>query len=283
MRLERNVAPEKCCRHVDISVECSTSGSPNDVIYMLKMRESAGIQLAHYNTVHSGDTTGLGYTMKNYAMARQQGFTLVEIAIVLVIIGLLLGGVLKGQELINSAKVKNMATDFRNVPVFIYGYQDKFKRLPGDDDAAMTNVGASANGNRSGVIDGAWNSETVGNESVLFWEHVRKANLAAGATDFSTAALIKANAPTNADGGRIGLSGVMPIKDMVGGSYYLCSDSIDGKFARQLDLTLDDGVSNKGSMQGIAQAAGGASTADGTAVASASYTDGTRYTVCMTF
>jgi prepilin-type N-terminal cleavage/methylation domain-containing protein len=56
--------------------------------------------------------------------SRQAGFTLVEIAIVLVIIGLLLGGVLKGQELINSAKVKNFATDFRNIPLFIYGYQD---------------------------------------------------------------------------------------------------------------------------------------------------------------
>ena len=39
----------------------------------------------------------------------QSGFTLIEIAIVLVIIGLLLGGVLKGQELINSSKVKNLA------------------------------------------------------------------------------------------------------------------------------------------------------------------------------
>ena len=42
-------------------------------------------------------------------MKKQSGFTLIELAIVLVIIGLLLGGVLKGQELINSAKVKNMA------------------------------------------------------------------------------------------------------------------------------------------------------------------------------
>ncbi|MBC7697144.1 MAG: prepilin-type N-terminal cleavage/methylation domain-containing protein, partial [Bacteroidia bacterium] len=41
---------------------------------------------------------------------QQTGFTLIELAIVLVIIGLLLGGVLKGQELINSAKVKNMAS-----------------------------------------------------------------------------------------------------------------------------------------------------------------------------
>ena len=66
----------------------------------------------------------------------QSGFTLIEIAIVLVIIGLLLGGVLKGQELINSAKVKNLANDFKNIPVFIYGYQDKYKALPGDQTQA---------------------------------------------------------------------------------------------------------------------------------------------------
>ena len=58
-------------------------------------------------------------------MKKQTGFTLIELAIVLVIIGLLLGGVLRGQELINSAKVKNLAADFRNIPVYIYGYQDK--------------------------------------------------------------------------------------------------------------------------------------------------------------
>ena len=79
--------------------------------------------------------------------SRQAGFTLVEIAIVLVIIGLLLGGVLKGQELINSAKVKNFATDFRNIPLFIYGYQDKFKALPGDDSAvATTHLGTAVGG-----------------------------------------------------------------------------------------------------------------------------------------
>ena len=68
--------------------------------------------------------------------SQQSGFTLVEIAIVLVIIGLLLGGILKGQELINSAKVKNLAQDFKTVPLYIYGYQDRFKALPGDDPRA---------------------------------------------------------------------------------------------------------------------------------------------------
>lgn len=225
-------------------------------------------------------------------MQKQSGFTLVEIAIVLVIIGLLLGGVLKGQELINSAKVKNMANDFRNVPIFIYGYQDKFKRLPGDDSAAVTNVGAAAghNGNGNGVIQGAWNETDPaainnGNESVFFWEHVRLGNFAAGPTDFSSQTAANASLPTNADGGRIGISGVMPITTMNGGSYYVCSDGIDGKFARQLDLTMDDGKSNSGSMMAIAQASGGATQALGPTAspAAASYADGTRYTVCMTY
>ena len=116
----------------------------------------------------------------------QSGFTLIEIAIVLVIIGLLLGGVLKGQELINSAKVKNLALDFKNVPVLIYGYQDKFKSLPGDDSTADVHVGgnlATAGvtlGN--GTINGTWDSTTAADESVRFWQHVRLAGLTSGLT-----------------------------------------------------------------------------------------------------
>src|SRR5258706_10360801 len=75
--------------------------------------------------------------------SQQSGFTLVEIAIVLVIIGLLLGGILKGQELINSAKVKNLANDFRVIPTYIYAFQDKFKALPGYDSSATTHLTGS--------------------------------------------------------------------------------------------------------------------------------------------
>src|SRR6476619_4397993 len=109
--------------------------------------------------------------------SKQTGFTLVEIAIVLVIIGLLLGGILKGQELLNSAKVKNLANDFRTIPTYIYGYQDKFKALPGDDAAATAHVNGAANATTpagtigNGLINGAWNSTTASDESYLFWQH----------------------------------------------------------------------------------------------------------------
>ena len=140
--------------------------------------------------------------------SQQSGFTLVEIAIVLVIIGLLLGGILKGQELINSAKVKNLANDFRVIPTYIYAYQDKFKSLPGDDSQVVAHVAGStlattpAAKQGNGVIDGNWNSNTNTDESFLFWQHVRLSNLAAGPTDPADPTYI----PKNAVGGNLGIS-----------------------------------------------------------------------------
>lgn len=220
--------------------------------------------------------------------SRQAGFTLVEIAIVLVIIGLLLGGVLKGQELINSAKVKNFATDFRNTPLFIYGYQDKFRALPGDDGAASTHVSGATNATTpastlgNGVINGPWNSTTATDESYLFWQHVRLAGLAAGSTTAGAADYI----PKNADGGIIGItSGVNTPITTLKGSYIVCSQGILGKFAKQLDVTMDDGNTATGSVQVMAnQSANQASAA--TAVpttGTGAIDDATPYTVCMGF
>ena len=121
--------------------------------------------------------------------SQQSGFTLVEIAIVLVIIGLLLGGILKGQELINSAKVKNLANDFRVIPTYIYAYQDKFKSLPGDDAQVRRTCARCATPSRRQRRRQRRDRRHTGtsqhrtDESLLFWQHVRLANLAAGPTD----------------------------------------------------------------------------------------------------
>ncbi|MFZ2163020.1 MAG: prepilin-type N-terminal cleavage/methylation domain-containing protein [Sideroxyarcus sp.] len=179
----------------------------------------------------------------------QSGFTLIEIAIVLVIIGLLLGGVMKGQELINSAKVKNLATDFRNVPVYVYGYQDKYHAIPGDDANIATHLSASATQAASatagnGVIDGQWNA-TGNAESHIFWEHVRLAGLAAGPT---TGTPLQ---PVNAIGGLIGITNSGTDGPILGlpGSFIVCSNNIPGKFAQQLDISLDDGNSQTGALR----------------------------------
>ena len=69
---------------------------------------------------------------------KQKGFTLIEIAIVLVIIGLLLGGVLKGQELIKSAKYKAAAADVNAYSVALIGYQDRYGELFGNGANFLT-------------------------------------------------------------------------------------------------------------------------------------------------
>jgi len=66
----------------------------------------------------------------------QAGFTLVEIAIVLVIIGLIIGAVLKGQELINNAKLKRAYNQQREVAAAAYTYFDRYGLYPGDDNTA---------------------------------------------------------------------------------------------------------------------------------------------------
>jgi len=222
----------------------------------------------------------------------QSGFTLIEIAIVLVIIGLLLGGVLKGQELINSAKVKNLATDFKNIPVFIYGYQDKFKALPGDDATIGTAnthltgaIACTPAANRcavgNGIIDGNWNTNAITDESYIFWQQVRLAGLAPGSTDTTTPV---GYIPTNAVGGNIGITNSgngLPITlpTPLKGSYIVCSDGIAGKFAKQLDTTLDDGNTATGSM--MVTTAG--TSIGGTAIATNLIQDDTPYLVCMGF
>jgi prepilin-type N-terminal cleavage/methylation domain-containing protein len=222
--------------------------------------------------------------------SQQSGFTLVEIAIVLVIIGLLLGGILKGQELINSAKVKNMISDFRTTQAMVYGYQDKYKSFPGDQTQAQLDnnfspagtATAGATGNNNGRIDGNWN-DTSASESFVFWQHVRLANLATGPT-----LLTDPNyRPKNADGGFIGVeSGLNAtgaaapfIKDMTG-SFFVCSDGVLGKYAKQIDSTMDDGNTAGGSIRVVVSAG---ATRGGAALKNTDITDGTQYLVCAAF
>src|SRR3954465_2634734 len=136
---------------------------------------------------------------KRQLRTAQQGFTLVEIAIVLVIIGLLLGGILKGQEMITQAKIKNIINDLNGLAAAMSSYQDRYRALPGDELNAntvsrwgATAFGGDGNGTFIRGAGAAAATEVYNNpnetpaattaESNLFWMHLRLAGFVPGAT-----------------------------------------------------------------------------------------------------
>src|SRR5262245_37470246 len=133
-------------------------------------------------------------------MGKQGGFTLIEIAIVLVIIGLLLGGVLKGQELITSARVRNLISQQDGVKAAYFGFLDRYRALPGDYNAATTNItgvgtacNGSGNGNGNGQIEGG-----AGGERIMVWDHLSKAGFINGSYTCVDGTTVTTNTnPTN--------------------------------------------------------------------------------------
>ncbi|MCK5718693.1 MAG: prepilin-type N-terminal cleavage/methylation domain-containing protein [Thiomargarita sp.] len=184
-------------------------------------------------------------------MKKQQGFTLVEIAIVMVIIGLLLGGVLKGQEIITNARVKNVENDFNGVTAAIYSYQDRYRSLPGDDGKAVarwTNVSdpiLALATTSNGKIEGDFDDTATGDESQLLWLHLRNAKLISGSTTDQ-------NQPKNSFGG---LTGVSTGTLGTGGTnvtipwLFIGFTGIPGNIATILEARLDDENPLTGSIQ----------------------------------
>jgi len=220
-------------------------------------------------------------------MKRNQGFTLVEIAIVLVIIGLLLGGILKGQEMITQAKIKNVISDFSGISAAYHGYVDRYKKIPGDDPCAggtpALNVcgttsprwSGASKGDGNGVVGGKYNSATATDESRLWWDHLRRAGFVSGVGDLQ---------PFNALSGQIGVQtgdgAATPAAALSGfAGIIICSANLPDKIAIAADTQMDDGVIDKGTVRGVAQTT---PNPDIPAAASGAYAEtGTNlYTVC---
>ncbi len=206
-------------------------------------------------------------------VSKQSGFTLVEIAIVLVIIGLLLGGVLKGQEMITSAKVKNLAGDQDGVVAAFNSYQDRYKTLPGDDAnvVALGRFGVADCGGAAcavalpaatvgnGTINGNFNSIVDTDESRVLWQHLRAASFLKkeGASMFVP--------PLNAMGTATGVDSQARFGWVAGTAQHIMVN-IPSKEAQALDIMVDDGFQNLGALRTVATAGAGVPYVAGTGV-----------------
>jgi prepilin-type N-terminal cleavage/methylation domain-containing protein len=205
----------------------------------------------------------------------QRGFTLVEIAIVLVIIGLLLGGILKGQEMITQAKIKNIVADFSGVSAAYYGYQDRYRAIPGDDPNAGTRWGAVAGGG-NGQVQGKYNSQTDTDESRKWWDHLRRAGFVAGSGYQQPF-----NAVTGLLGVQTGDAGAT-VGPALGGfvSLIVCSANLPDKIAIAVDTQMDDGIPNTGTVRGQLHTGGPNPDIDTSAASGYSETGANVYTLC---
>jgi len=184
---------------------------------------------------------------------RQSGFTLIEIAIVLVIIGLLLGGILKGQELITSARVRNIIAQLDGTKAAFFGFQDRYRALPGDFTAATTQItGATQNGDGDGQIEAP-------TESIAVWDHLSHAGFINGTFVFN-AVESAATTPNNPYGGRLQLINDAVYADTAAATARInlkTGPQIPVNILAEIDRKIDDGDALRGNMRFSAYAGGG--------------------------
>jgi hypothetical protein len=223
---------------------------------------------------------------------KEAGFTLVEIFFALVIVGVLLVAVLKGEEMVAQARVKKVVSDLNGVTAAYLSYQDRYQAVPGDDASVGGSDGrwssfSALPGGGDGRISGSYaetpppqglaNVDNLQGESMNFWWHLRLAGLSYGPTQGPGAAM----PPTSSVGGPMGLQmGGLGLTSPV-----VCAASVPDKIAAAVDAQLDDQAPNRGELRARDQS-GGAGVTPGTgstvAEAAAAYaeTGAGQYVIC---
>lgn len=223
------------------------------------------------------------------AIGRQAGFTLIEIAIVLVIVGLLIGGVLQGQQLIENSRVRAAVNNINGIATAMYSYRDRYGRWPGDDGpaAAISGRGGpwsvlTANGgNNDGFIatstSGYTFSPQVNTEGQFFWQHLRAAGFLTGDPSVTGVSLV----PTNPFGGLFGVMTAELYQTAGAGTglqgIKACLSQLPGAAAAAIDRQLDDGEPDSGRVRANS---GTGNVAPATTTPATSYDDSLFYTSC---
>ncbi|HEU5047330.1 MAG TPA: prepilin-type N-terminal cleavage/methylation domain-containing protein [Rickettsiales bacterium] len=134
-----------------------------------------------------------------YSSARRgttQGFTLIELSIVLVIVGLIVGGILTGRDLIDAAAIRAQISQIEKYHTAVRTFQNKYGYLPGDiPNPAASNFGfpiargsLAGEGDGNGILEGNCNNTAGSNlgieegcgETLVFWQDLNYASLVDG-------------------------------------------------------------------------------------------------------
>ncbi len=191
----------------------------------------------------------------------QRGFTLAEVAIVLVVIGLLLGVLLLGDGIITQSRIKFLVNELEGLRIALLTYQDRYGALPGDDPRAASRwVGRSKNGTGDGQISGLYQApppagdpmttltvDAASGESLNFWWHLRLADLIiAPPTPVTPVAQ-----PLNHYAGVIGVEwGPLGFPRLA-----VCAANLPGETAIGVENALDDGDPRRGLIRAAKQSA----------------------------
>jgi type II secretory pathway pseudopilin PulG len=188
----------------------------------------------------------------------QRGFSLVEAAIVLLIIGLTIGGILRGQELVASARVRNVIDQVRSVQVAYYGFQDRYSALPGDLTTAQA---ALVNPNTAPALNSPGDGWVPITDSQQFFNNIAQAGFIS-----CSACMVKQTtssnptasfSPVNIFAQPIGFAFPIPASlpaTNVLGTYFLSTQAnegsramvttggaVDSKLLAEMDRKIDDG------------------------------------------
>ncbi|MEO5340291.1 MAG: hypothetical protein H7837_07225 [Magnetococcus sp. MYC-9] len=153
-----------------------------------------------------------------------------ELSIVLVVIGLLLGSTLKGHVLVEEARIRRIAMETVALAEALRSYRALYHAWPGDDSQAASRWSGSRNGNGNGMLEGNGLPERPEGESGVLWSHLRHAGLVTGEASDPTP-------PRHSLGGHMGVGqGVLGVPGLA-----ICLEELPAVYATGYDRQFDDG------------------------------------------
>lgn len=184
------------------------------------------------------------------AQGGEEGFSILELALVLLVIGLILGGIVTGRELIVSARARNLINQQDALRMAFFSFEDRYRSPPGDYNAAIVNIGATRDGDGDGRIEG---TREGGTENILAWEHLSRAGFIGGRFRYSATPPFDGAIPRNPFGPHVDVA----FDDWHGNpaSAYRrihnikTGNGIPAAVLGEVDLKIDDGKALSGSFQ----------------------------------